>query len=314
MDEFSLIDAIVAALGDATSGRGVVLGPGDDASIATLPPDCDLVSSIDAFVEGVHFPRGAPGAHVGHRVLGASASDLAAMGADPLHALVAVTLGAEHGHWVVDLARGLGAAARSFGIAIVGGNLARGPLAITVSVHGYAPRGVALRRSGARAGDRVFVSGDVGAAGAALASLPHDPPPIATLARARFGDACYGVARYYLPQPRLALGVALRGVATAAIDVSDGLVADLGHVCRASGVGARIELERVPIAPGVDAERAIAAGDDYELVFTAPPGADERLASFGVTEIGAVVDEPGVVVTRAGRRIDLTSAGYQHFG
>ena len=313
MDEFSLIDAIVAALGDATTGDGIALGPGDDGSIATVPADCELVSSIDTFVVGVHFPANAPGEHVGHRVLGASVSDLAAMGASALHALVAVTLEPDRERWVLDFARGLASAARACGIAIVGGNLARGPLDITVSVHGYAPRGSALRRAGARAGDRIFVSGNVGAAGTALAKLAAAPPPIATLAKARPGDACYDVARYYLPRPQLELGVALRGIATAAIDISDGLVADLGHVCRASGVGARVDLDRVPVAPGAVIERAVGAGDDYELLFTAPAGAERRLAGFAVTEIGEIVAGSSVALLRSGRPVDIASAGFRHF-
>ena len=313
MDEFALIDAIVAALGSATSGNHIVLGPGDDASLATVPPNCELASSIDTFVEGVHFPRNAPGEHVGHRVLGAAVSDLAAMGASPLHALVAVTLEADREPWLLDLARGIGAAARSFEIAVVGGNLSRGPLNVTVSVHGYAPTGAALRRSGARVGDRVFLSGDVGAAGAALAELGAEPPPVSALSHARAGEACYGLARYYLPQPRLALGVALRGIAHAAIDVSDGLVADLSHVCRASGVGALIELERVPVARGVAAERAVVAGDDYELAFTAPAGAEKRLREFAVTEIGEIVAGSGVDVLRGGRPYAVGDGGFRHF-
>jgi len=313
MDEFALIDAIVAALGGAAAGDGIVLGPGDDGAIATVPADCELVSSIDTFVVGVHFPAGAPGEHVGHRVLGASVSDLAAMGATPLHALVAVTLERDRERWVLDLARGLASAARACGIAIVGGNLARGPLDITVSVHGIAPRGSALRRSGARVGDRIFVSGNIGAAGAALAELGSAPPPIATLAKARPGDACYDLARYYLPQPQIRLGIALRGIASAAIDVSDGLVADLGHVCRASRVGARIDLERVPLAPGAVLEQAVAAGDDYELLFTAPHGAERLLAGFDVTEIGEVVAGSSVALLRGGRPTDIAAAGFRHF-
>jgi len=311
MDEFELIDAVVAALGSATRGPGVVLGPGDDCAIAALPPDTELVSSIDTLVCGVHFPADAPGEWVGHRALGVSVSDLAAMGAAPLHAIVSVTLPPERQPWLLDFARGMGNAAREMGIAVVGGNLARGPLNIAVSVHGIVPRGQALLRSGARPGDRLFVSGTIGAAGLALERLAA-VPPIGTLRRLGRDDP---FVRYCLPAPRLVLGISLRGIASAAIDVSDGLLADLGHVCHASGVGARVTGEYVPIAAGAALESAVRAGDDYELLFTVPPAhlaALEELAA-DVVEIGEITAETGIRLSRDGSDVVLASAGYRHF-
>jgi thiamine-monophosphate kinase len=223
MDEFALIDAVVAALGASTRGPGIVLGPGDDCSIAELPAGTQLVSSIDTLVAGVHFPIDAPGGLIGHRALGVSVSDLAAMGATPLHAIVSITLEDSQQTWLIDFARGMGEAAGQMGIAVVGGNLARGPLNIAVSVHGVVPKGGALLRSGARPDDRVFVSGCVGAAGLDLARLSIATPTAAHLRTQRPGDRDYALARYYLPSPRIDLGVSLRGIASAAIDVSDGL-------------------------------------------------------------------------------------------
>lgn len=311
MDEFELIDAVVAALGAATRGPGIVVGPGDDCSVAVLPPDTELVSSIDTLVCGVHFPADAAGEWVGHRALGVSVSDLAAMGAAPLHAIMSVTLEADRQPWLLDFAKGMGDAARKMDIAVVGGNIARGPLNIAVSVHGFVPRGQALLRSGARPGDRIFVSGSVGGAGLALDRLDA-VPTMATLERAGRDDP---FVRYCLPAPRLVLGISLRGIASAAIDVSDGLVADLGHVCAASGVGAHVVGERVPIARGTTLSSALHAGDDYELLFTVPPArlpALEELAA-NVVDIGEITAVPGVRVSRGDTDLVLSSAGYRHF-
>jgi thiamine-monophosphate kinase len=311
MDEFALIDAIVAALGAGTRGPGIVIGPGDDCSVATLPPGTDLISTIDTLVCGVHFPVDAAGEWVGHRALGVSVSDLAAMGAAPLHAIVSVTLEPEHQDWLLDFARGMGQAAREMGIAIVGGNLARGPLNIAVSAHGFVPHGQALLRSGARVGDRVFVSGRIGGAGLALDDLSR-LPDMASLRRASRDDA---FVRYCLPMPRLELGISLRGIASAAIDVSDGLIADLGHICTASGVGARVVGERVPLAAGAALERAIRAGDDYELLFTVPQMHLDALTELGadVVEIGEITEEHGLRISFRGGEIALADAGYRHF-
>jgi thiamine-monophosphate kinase len=315
MDEFALIDAVVEALGDAARGAGVVLGPGDDCAIAHLPPDTELVSSIDALVCGVHFPGTAPGELVGRRALGVAVSDLAAMGATPLHAIVAVTLEDERQSWLIDFARGMGAAGRAMGIGVAGGNLARGPLNIAVSVHGFVPRGQALLRSGARPGDRVCVSGSIGAAGLALAQLGRAAPATERLLLARPGDADYPLARYWMPAPRLVLGISLRGVASAAIDVSDGLLADLGHLCRASGVGAHLDGSAIPLAPGAELAAAVQAGDDYELLFTVPAARLPALRELAadVVEIGTIVETQGIRLRVGDRDLEVRRAGYRHF-
>jgi thiamine-monophosphate kinase len=315
MDEFALIDAVVAALGDAIRGPGIVLGPGDDCAIAVLPPGTELVTTVDTLVAGVHFPADAPGAWVGHRALGVCVSDLAAMGATPLHAVLSVTLEDTQQEWLVNLARGLGDAAREMGIAVVGGNLARGPLNVAIAAHGFVPRGQALRRAGAHPGDHVFVSGRVGGAGLALARLDEPPPAIEHLRAIPPDHPDHPLRRYWLPSPRLVLGISLRGIASAAIDVSDGLVADLRHLCVASGVGACLVAERIPLAAGARLETALGAGDDYELLFTVPPASLGALDELGadVTEIGEITSAHEVISTRAGRPIPLDHGGFLHF-
>lgn len=312
MDEFSLIDAVIAALGPATGGRHVVLGPGDDGSITEVPEDSQLVSSIDTLVAGVHFPSAAPGELVGHRALGVSVSDLAAMGATAQFAIVSVTLEEDQQAWLLDFARGMGVAGRRMGIAIIGGNLARGPLNVAVSVHGIVPRNSALRRSGAKPGDHLYVSGKIGGAALGLLRSGGTNASFAELSKAGADD---GLARYYLPSPRLALGCELRGIASAAIDVSDGLFADLGHLCLASGVGAVVDGDKVPLAAGAELESAVVAGDDYELLFTVPPERQRALLALAedVSEIGAIVAGSECVLEREGRRIVVGKAGYRHF-
>ena len=290
MTEFELIERIVATLGAAATGADVVLGPGDDAALVSVPAGFDLAITTDTLVAGRHFPADARGHLVGQRALGVNLSDLAAMGAEARHCVVSLTLPEASPAWVEGLACGMAETARCHGVAIVGGNLSRGPLAITVAAHGLVPCGKALLRSGARVGDAIFVSGEIGAGHRAL--LRNE-------------------GRFYAVRPRLALGMALRGVATAAIDVSDGLLADLAHVCAASGVGAEVALERVPMAEGVDPMVALTAGDDYELLFTgrrAPPAGEP------VTAIGRITSGAEITLLHHGRPMPLpASRGHRHF-
>jgi thiamine-monophosphate kinase len=291
--------------------EGVVLGIGDDAAILRLPPGEDLLVSIDTLVAGVHFPPTVAPEYLGHRALAVNLSDLAAMGARPLWFTLALTLPAADETWLDGFSRGLAALARRVGIALVGGDTTRGPLSITVQVHGAAPEGRALRRDGARAGDEVWVSGHPGTAALGLRRLLAGAP--ATEAPVRV---------FLLPEPRLGLGIALRGLASAAIDVSDGVLADAGHIAERSGVAIALECDWLPLGPELaalaDRDDALAlllgGGDDYELCFTAPPACAAAItaaaARLGLpcTRIGRVLSGQGVACAGV-----AATAGYQHF-
>jgi thiamine-monophosphate kinase len=298
VNEFELIDAILSGLGEATQGADVIVGPGDDCSAMRTPTDELLVSSIDSLLADVHFPTAAPAELIGYRALMVALSDLAAMGARASQVLVSLTLAAADPVWVTALARGMAEAASAAGVPIVGGNISRGGLAIHISVHGFAPETQLLRRSGAQPGDRIYVTGALGGAAAALqrGALLDAETGLDALNRA-----------YFRPQARLAEGVLLRGVASSAMDVSDGLLQDLTHLCTASALGARIDSSLIPLTPGASLDCALSGGDDYELLFTAgqrPPELNVPVAAIGemVAEHGLWLDgEP------------VTAAGYQHF-
>lgn len=306
LTEFELISHYFAPL--TAKGAG-----GDDCAVLSLPPAHELAVSTDTLVCGIHFPTGCSAELLAWRAVGCCVSDLAAMGADPLGLTLALTLPAVDGGWLEDFSRGLAAATRTAGIELLGGDTTRGPLSLTLTVLGAVLAGGALRRGGGQVGDRVWVSGRLGAAAAALTVL--DQPERAPLL----------LEHYWKPQPRLELGRALRGLATAAIDISDGIIADLGHLCAASDCGARLDAARVPLHGEAVAllgeprarELALSGGDDYELCFTAPPEADERLAALAADSgldlscVGELVAAPGLVL--ADGRIP-ERAGYQHFG
>jgi thiamine-monophosphate kinase len=321
MDEFALIDLLLERLGDQKTGPAIVLGPGDDSALIDPVPGQWLVSSIDTLVADVHFPAGAGAELIGYRSMAVSVSDLAAMGADPLYCLIALTLPHGSAEWLDRFASGVASAAFAFRCPVAGGNIARGPLSVSISVHGQVPARAALRRDHARPRHHILVSGLLGAAAAALA----DP----ALARAQTLEEVVRIAedpgaplqRYYLPSPRLELGRALRGVAAAAIDLSDGLVADLGHICRASGCGAVIDVERVPRSDHATLLQALSGGDDYELCVTVPTAgvrkAHEIAGAIGIalTDVGQIVAGEGVVLHEHGRPWagGAASAGFRHF-
>ena len=314
MDEFELIDKIIARLRETACGRGVVVGPGDDAAVLEIPTGHQLIVSTDTLVAGRHYPEGACADAIGYRSLAVATSDLAAMGAAPAFATVSLTVEGLTPDWAEHYAGGLARAACDFGMAIVGGNIARGTESVTVTVHGHAPNGTAITRAGAKPGDRVYVSGSLGGAGLALGdenlgewslvALKEDSP----------------AKRYWMPQPRLALGIALRGIANAAIDISDGLSSDLAHLCRASGTACDVDLNRMPLYPGATAHDAVAMGDDYELAFSAAPDTQRDIEalveSHGVpiTFVGIVRHDPkpGVRWFRNGDPVDVRT-GYRHF-
>lgn len=309
MDEFALIRRYFDRVCDRQDVR---LGVGDDAALVLLPPGCELAISTDTMVEAVHFPTGAPAHAIGYRALATNLSDLAAMGAEPAWATLALTLPASDAAWLEAFSAGFFELADEFDVALIGGDVTRGPLTVTVTVHGAVPAGAALRRSGAAPGERIFVTGELGAAAVGLAAYPDGPSR----------------GRYLYPRPRIAEGGALRRRASAAIDVSDGLLADLGHILDASGVGATVTLDAIPFAAELerfdaDAARrmALTGGDDYELCFTVEPArVDELLQSWSndhapLREIGVVEARPGLRCrTSDGRAWTPPEAGYRHFG
>jgi thiamine-monophosphate kinase len=291
VNEFELIDEIVRVLGEAASGG--VIGPGDDGAVIEPPPGEVLVSSIDTLVGGFHFPMAAPGALVGYRAMMVSLSDLAAMGARPFQVLVAMTLEEADQAWALEVAEGMREAVLETEGRLLGGNLARGSKSLTMSVHGFCPRKYLLTRSGAGVGDSVYVTGELGAAAAAVALGRLDDPddPL--------------TRRYFRPRARIEEGIALRGVATAAIDVSDGLLQDLDHLCEASGgIGAELSSAYIPVADGASLDHALHGGDDYELLFSArtEPDLDCRM-------IGTIAADPGIRLDGA----PVAIKGYQHF-
>jgi thiamine-monophosphate kinase len=294
-----------------------VLGVGDDAALLRVPPGQLLVAAVDTLVEGRHFLDDAPADSVGHQSLAVNLSDLAAMGAEPAWALLSLSLPEIDEAWLTSFAAGIQTLAARSGIEIVGGDTVRGPLVVTVTVMGFVPDDQALRRSGARPGETLYISGAPGEAAAGLALLRAD--------RTTDPDDVL-VRRHRYAEPRIDLGRALRGRASAAMDVSDGLLGDLAKLCAASGVGARVELEKLPLSRALlarssrhDAERyVLRGGDDYELLFTLPQQTDAAIlaglqALCPVTRIGVIERGSGVLCTRGGVAVDVPGSGYDHF-
>ncbi|QDE40725.1 thiamine-phosphate kinase [Luteibacter pinisoli] len=296
----------------------VVTGIGDDAAVVSIPAGRELAIAVDTLVEGIHFPVGTAAADIGWKALAVNLSDLAAMAATPAWALLALTLPTPDEAFIDGLARGFAELATPFRLALIGGDTTRGPLTVSVTVHGFTTPGQALLRSGARVGDVVMVTGTLGDAAAGLRCLAEaDTTPYASL-----------IDRLNRPTPRVAAGQALRGIATACIDVSDGLVADLGHICKQSGVGVEIDPALLPRSSAMlthfhDADAldfALAGGDDYELCFTVPAdrasevAADLSRVGCGATRIGRVVEGAGVhLVDGTGQVRTPDRAGWNHF-
>ena len=318
MGEFELIRRYFTPMAEAarpaSDGSGLLVGVGDDCAIQRLPANQDLVFSVDTLVEGVHFPVGYCSRFLGWRALAVAVSDLAAMGAQPVCFTLALTLPAADSSWLQGFAAGLAEASQQFGIVLAGGDTTRGPLTLSLQVHGTVPQGLALRRDGARVGDLVCVSGQLGDAGAALDFLSDLSPAT---------DAASVLQRYHHPQPRLALGIALRLVASAAIDVSDGLHADLLHILRASGVGATIDLAALPLSSALrrlkgDAAAgfAVQSGDDYELCVTV---SEQHWAAAScelrqqLTVIGQVEQAPGLRLNADAGMVYSRRPGFDHF-
>ena len=304
--------------------KRALLGVGDDCALIAAEPGTVLAVSTDMLVEGRHFLAGADAMQLGHKALAVNLSDLAAMGAAPRYATLALALPAADEAWLAQFTRGFFTLADAFGVELIGGDTTRGPRNLCITVFGAVPPEQALRRDGARAGDEVWLSGCTGDAALALAHLN---------ARVRLPDAALAhcLARLHTPVPCVALGLALRGLATSAIDVSDGLVADLGHIGERSGVAIELRYADVPRSRALTAcadqrlaqECLLAGGDDYELAFTARADAHARVAALAaelglaLTCIGSVsAGEPGLVSVcdSAGKLMPLERKGFDHFG
>ncbi|WP_368562622.1 thiamine-phosphate kinase [Pseudoxanthomonas sp. UTMC 1351] len=312
LGEFDLIARIRARV----QQRGdVVLGIGDDAALLQPPSGRQLVVTADTLNDGVHFPGETAPADVGWKALAVNLSDLAAMGAEPAWCTLSLSLPEADSAWTDAFLDGFLELARQHDIALIGGDTTRGPLSISVTAMGFIEPGRALRRDAAQVGDEIWVSGTLGDAAAALAQLGGH------------GDAALRV-RLDRPTPRVEVGRALIGIANAAVDISDGLLADLGHICERSGVGAEIEMTSLPASPALQqafetAQRwsfQAAGGDDYELCFTAPPSHRDELLrvceSIGVaaTRIGRIVRGSGIVALDADSRAwQALRQGFDHF-
>ena len=321
LSEFELIKRYFAARGPIRSD--VVLGVGDDGALLEVPAGNELVVTVDTLVAGVHFPVATAPDAIGYKALAVSLSDLAAMAATPAWATLALTLPEPDEAWLDAFCDGLFRLATKYDVQLVGGDTTRGPLSVTIQAHGLVPRGVATRRRGSRAGDLIYVTGTFGDAGLGLRCLDAgEAIAVNSEEQSRL------VAKLNYPEPRINEGLMLRGLATAAIDVSDGLVADLNHILESSNVGASIELGKVPVSPAVSAyvnrmnipAFPLTAGDDYELCFTLPaaqkPVVEKQFAASesGCHCIGRIEEQPGLrCIGYHGELLQLGYGGYRHF-
>lgn len=317
MDEFTLIRQCFAS---AASDASVALGIGDDCALLTLPAGQQLAISMDTLVEGTHFLVGTAPEHIASRALATAISDLAAMGAKPLWFTLGLTLPDADAEWLRAFSESLLNHAKRWGCSLVGGDTTRGPLSITVQVHGAVEPRKALKRSGAKSGDVIYVTGHLGDGAAALALLQHK----LTL---RKPAQDYLKARFYRPRPQLEAGQLLAGIASSAIDISDGLYADLGHICHASGVGARVDVNRLPLSEywrdSVSRDQALAwaisGGDDYQLCFTVPEAHIatieqwQREGKLQATAIGKITESTDILMVNKGKAMDFDFTGFQHF-
>lgn len=298
--------------------KNIQLGVGDDAALLTIPSGHQLVTSIDTIVSGIHFPKETPAQDIGHKSLAVSLSDMAAMGAEPSSVLLSITLPTADKTWLTDFSEGFFKLANQYSISLIGGDTSRGPLSITTVANGFVPKTQALYRHKAQVGDLIYVSGTLGDAGLALKELKQNNTNIE--------PALLQQLNY--PQPRIELGIALREIASSAIDISDGLAADLEKILLASHLGAIIEAEKLPLSKHMRQlqhkdqvwQLALSAGDDYELCFTVPSAHQQplkkALASIDCdyTCIGKMTDSDNLdILDSSGQSIKLQTNGYQHF-
>jgi thiamine-monophosphate kinase len=313
LGEFDIIERFFATCAPRADVR---LGIGDDAAVLDAPADKKLVLAMDTLVEGIHFLPETAAIDLGHRALAVNLSDLAAMGAVPSWMSLSLSLPKPNEEWLEQFATGLFTLAREHDVQLIGGDTVRGPLVITVQVGGWIEADRWLTRGGARPGDALYVSGSVGDAAAGLEVMRAE--------RASDTATSYLLQRFLRPQPRVALGRELRPIASAAMDVSDGLIADVGKLCKASGCGATIDADALPLSdalrqccsPEQGLQHALSGGDDYELIFCLAPddcAQVESIAGVTVTRIGVIEAEAGVRCVRGGEPFEVMRAGFDHF-
>lgn len=316
--EFNLIERFFVR--EMPARKDVALGIGDDCAILNVPEGQSLAVSMDTLIEGVHFLPNTPASDVAAKAMAVNLSDLAAAGAEPAWVTLSLSIPNVDMAWLQDFSDTFHDLLSHYGLQVVGGDTTRGPLSITLQVHGFVPESVALTRSGAEAGDLVCVTGPLGDASIGL--------QVAQQKLSAEGDIKqYLMDRYYRPKARVAAGIALRSRASAAIDISDGLLADLGHICSRSSVGAVIDTEKLPISEAARnvtneqsaIEHALSGGDDYELCFTVAEDdfrkVQSALESVGVAcyEIGRITGKNGVRVIKDGETLEISKAGFDHF-
>jgi thiamine-monophosphate kinase len=293
------------------------LGIGDDCALLTIPEGCELAITTDTMVENVHFFSDVNPEWLGYKLLAVNLSDLASMGAKPVAVTLALTLPEVNEAWISAFSKGFLRLAKQYSVDLIGGDTTAGPLTLTVQAMGLVPKGEALKRSAARPGDLIYLTGNLGDAGLGLKILQGYDPECSENA----------LNRFYKPSPRVSAGLFLRPIAHACIDLSDGLVSDLGHILAASNVGAFIEWKSLPLSSAVtkyiektgDWEMPLVAGDDYELCFTADPemavqiedGLDNLNCSCRT--IGEIEAEQGLRLSKNRKIEELTIKGYEHF-
>jgi thiamine-monophosphate kinase len=319
LDEFELIRRYFSQ--PLVAADGVALGIGDDAALLEVPQGEQLVAAVDTLVAGRHFLPSTSARSIGHRALAVNLSDMAAMGATPRWATLALTLPEADPQWLEGFAGGFLALAQQHEVALVGGDTTRGPLTVSVQILGTVPHGTALRRDGGKAGDLLAVSGTLGDAGAGL-KFARETPLSSDKSIQQL------IERFDFPAPRVRLGVTARGLASAAMDISDGLVGDLPKILHASHLGAHIEVERLPISPALRAvaaeeevrQLALGAGDDYELLLCVPPVKWQQLAdaarqlNLTLNIIGELRAGSGIRWTLNGADFAPRVSGFNHFG
>jgi len=281
MNEFEIIKKYFQR--SPVSRPDVILGSGDDCALLKIPADQLLAVSTDTLISGIHFPVDFPPYDIGYKALAVSLSDLAAMSAEPAWFTCALTLVQAESYWLDEFAKGLFDCAKKFNVQLVGGDLTHGTaLSMTVTVHGFVPQKDAVKRSGAKVGDIIYLSGKLGGA--------------------------FSKKFYHRPEPKIELSLTLRGKIHSAIDISDGLVADLSHILNASDVGASLFLDKIPLV----SEEGLTSGDDYELCFTAPENL--VLPNLGVYPIGKIESEKGLrIIQQDGSLLNINKTGYKHF-